>query len=199
MTLRLRDVREHELDQVLALNNGAGPSIRPLDASQLRVLYAEAGYFRVAELDGHLAGFLVAMRPDADYHSPNFRWFCQQFPDFVYIDRIVVAGTHRRHGLGRIFYADVQSHAEVRSATLCCEVLLEPRDDASVLFHTAYGFRELSRLDLPGYGPVSMLAKDLCSYPWVQSTYLAHGRLPALPWLADRQRARPLSSVAKIA
>lgn len=190
MTLRLRDVRDHELEHVLALNNSAGPSILPLDAAQARVFLTEARYFRVAEVDGHLAGFLIALTPEAAYSSPNFRWFQQQFEDFVYIDRIVVAGAYRRHGLGRIFYADVQSFAEVRSARLCCEVLLEPRDDASVLFHGTYGFREVGQQVLPGHGRVSMLAKDLCSYPWVHDTYLAHGqnRLPALPWLAERER-----------
>jgi predicted GNAT superfamily acetyltransferase len=194
MTLRLRDVREHELEHVLALNNSAGPTILPMDAERARLFFAEARYFRVAEVDGHLAGFLIALTPEADYASPNFRWFCQQFDDFVYIDRIVVAGAYRRHGLGRIFYADVQSFAEVRSPRLCCEVLLEPRDDASVLFHGTYGFREAGQQVVAGYGRVSLLAKDLCSYPWVQSTYLSHGRLPALPWLAERDR--PLPTVA---
>lgn len=199
MTLRLRDVRENELEHVLALNNSAGPTILPMDAERARLFFAEARYFRVAEVDGHLAGFLIALTPDADYASPNFRWFCQQFDDFVYIDRIVVAGAYRRHGLGRIFYADVQSFAEVRSPRLCCEVLLEPRDDASVLFHGTYGFREAGQHVVAGYGRVSLLAKDLCSYPWVQSTYLGHGRLPALPWLAERDRPLPTVPAARLA
>ena len=197
MTLRLRDVREHELEHVLALNNSAGPTILPMDAERARLFLAEARYFRVAEVDGHLAGFLIALTPDAEYQSPNFRWFQQQFEDFVYIDRIVVAGTYRRHGLGRIFYADVQSFAEVRSPRLCCEVLLEPRDDASVLFHGTYGFREVGQQVVAGYGHVSLLAKDLCSYPWVRDTYLRHGHLPALPWLAERDRPSPPTLAVK--
>jgi predicted GNAT superfamily acetyltransferase len=36
MTLRLRDVRDHELDQVLALNNSAGPTILPIDGESAR-------------------------------------------------------------------------------------------------------------------------------------------------------------------
>ena len=36
----IRDVREHELDSVLALNNAAGPAILPLDAARLRRFHA---------------------------------------------------------------------------------------------------------------------------------------------------------------
>ena len=32
MPFQIRDVRENELDLVLALNNSAGPSILPMDA-----------------------------------------------------------------------------------------------------------------------------------------------------------------------
>jgi len=190
MTLCLRDVRDHELDQVLALNNSAGPTILPMEGERARLFFAEARYFRVAEIDGHLAGFLIALTPDADYHSPNFHWFRREYADFVYIDRIVVASTYRRHGLGRVFYADVQSFAEVRSPRLCCEVQLEPRDDASVLFHGTYGFREVGQQAMEPYGRVSLLAKDLCSYSWVRDSYGNNGqiRLPTLPWLAERER-----------
>ena len=59
MSIVIRDVREHELDAVLALNNNAGSAILPLDAERLRYFYDNAEYFRVAERDGALAGMLV--------------------------------------------------------------------------------------------------------------------------------------------
>jgi predicted GNAT superfamily acetyltransferase len=188
MPLTIRDVREHDLDSVLALNNAAGPGILPIDAARLRHLYDVAAYFRVAEIDGHIGGFLIALRPDAEYDSPNFAWFRAHLPDFVYIDRIVIARPYRGHGLGRVFYADVQSYAETRSPLLTCEVFLDPRDDVSVLFHGTYGFREEGQQTLPSGHRVSLLAKELCSFPWVRQTYLEHGagQLPGLPWLAER-------------
>jgi predicted GNAT superfamily acetyltransferase len=192
MALAIRDVREHDLDSVLALNNAAGPGIIPIDTARLRVLFDEAAYFRVADVDGHIGGFLVALRPDADYDSPNYAWFKARFADFVYIDRIVVARPYRGHGLGRVFYADVQSFAEVRSPVLTCEVFLEPRDDVSVLFHGTYGFREEGQQTLPSGHRVSLLAKELCSFPWVRDTWTAAGnpQLPAQPWLAERVHGR---------
>jgi len=75
MTIKIRDVREQELDSVLALNNAAGTTILPLDATRLRALAEQAAYLRVAEADGHLAGFLIGLRENADYASPNFLWF----------------------------------------------------------------------------------------------------------------------------
>ena len=51
MSIVVRDVREHELDSVLALNNAAGPAILPLDAARLRRFFDTAEYFRVAVRD----------------------------------------------------------------------------------------------------------------------------------------------------
>ncbi len=194
MTLVIRDVREHELDSALALNNAVGHSILALDAARMRWFHANASYFRVAEVDGVIAGFLMAMHASVDYSSPNFLWFRERYPEFVYIDRIVIAEPYRGLGLGRIFYCDVTSYAEVRVPLLTCEVFLEPRDDVAVLFHGTYGFNEVGQHVMPGVGrPASLLAKSLCSYEFVRDTYLAagQGRLPDQPWLAERLPASP--------
>jgi predicted GNAT superfamily acetyltransferase len=189
MALAIRDVREHDLDAVLALNNAAGRSILALDAAELRLFLQQADYFRVAEIDGQLAGFLIALRDGRDYHSPNYRWFREHYPQFLYIDRIVIANTFRRHGLGRIFYCDVTSYAEVRVPLLACEVFLEPRDDVVVLFHGTYGFQEVGQQRMGERGPkVSLLARDLPSFAYVRESWLEHGGLPPVPWLAERPR-----------
>lgn len=136
-----------------------------------------------------MAGFLIALREDAAYDSPNFRWFREHYAEFVYIDRIVIAEPYRGLGLGKVFYCDVTSYAEVRVPLLACEVFLEPRDDVAVLFHGTYGFSEVGQQMMENVGrPVSLLAKPLCSYEFVRDTYLVpnHGRLPDVAWLAER-------------
>lgn len=186
----LRDVQPHELDSILALNNAAGETILPLELEDLQHLYAQACYFRLAEVDGRIAGFLIALREDAGYDSPNFRWFQRQLDAFVYIDRIVIARPQRGLGLGRVFYADVTSYAEVRVPHLTCEVFLEPRDDVSLLFHGTWGFQEVGQQVMAATGRrVALLAKALCSYPFVRETWHDHGGLPELPWLAERKRS----------
>ena len=187
MSIAIRDVGEHDLDSVLALNNSAGQAILPLDAERVRFFIRHADYFRVAEVDGQVAGFLIALRPGTPYGSSNYRWFCEHYPDFLYIDRIVVAGSRRGSGLGKIFYADVTSYAEVRLPILACEVFLEPRNDAALIFHGTYGFREVGQHRMEEAGrQVSLLVKDLPSFEYVQNTYLAHGGLPDLDWLHSR-------------
>ena len=182
MSIAIRDVREHELDSVLALNNAAGPGILPLDAARVRRFYEEAEYFRVAERDGALAGFLVGFGGDCDHDSDNFRWFRERYPHFFYIDRIAVASRRRGGGVGRAFYADAQSYAELRYPHLACEVFLEPGTDPALLFHGSFGFREVGQHVMPGTGlRAAMLMKELCSYPWVRETYGA--QLPAAPWI----------------
>jgi len=197
MALAIRDVREHDLDAVLALNNAAGRSILALDAAQLRYFFERAEYFRVAEIDGHLAGFLIALRDGGNYDSPNYRWFAEHYESFVYIDRIVIANAYRRHGLGKVFYCDVTSYAEVRVPLLTCEVFLEPRDDVVVLFHGTYGFQEVGQQRMAESGPqVSLLAKDLPSYGFVRETWLERDGLPDVPWLAERELPASASSLS---
>src|SRR3546814_2373143 len=101
MSIVVRDVREHELDSILALNNAAGPAILPLDAARLRWFFDTAEYFRVAVRDGTLSGFLVGFGSESGHDSSNFRWFGERYERFFYIDRIVVATRRRGGGLGR--------------------------------------------------------------------------------------------------
>lgn len=184
MSIVVRDVREHELDSVLALNNAAGPAILPLDAARLRHFFDTAEYFRVAERDGTLAGFLIGMGSRADHDSSNFRWFRERYPDFFYIDRIVVASRRRGGGVGRAFYADAQSYAELRYPQLACEVFLEGTNDPVLLFHGSFGFREVGQHMMDETGlRAAMLMKQLCSYPWVRETY--GQALPDMPWITQ--------------
>ena len=198
MSIVIRDVREHELDSVLALNNNAGLAILPLDTGRLQRFHDRAGYFRVAERDGNLAGFLVGFGHESDHDSSNFTWFRERYPQFFYIDRIVVASRRRGGGVGRAFYADVQSYAELRYPQLACEVFLDHGADPALLFHGSFGFREVGQNLMPANGVrASMLMKELCSYPWVRDTY--GGALPDLPWIHARQlhpaiSARPLGA-----
>jgi hypothetical protein len=182
MSIVVRDVREHELDSVLALNNAAGPAILPLDAARLRRFYATAEYFRVAERDGTLAGFLVGFGSDAGHDSSNFAWFREHLPQFFYIDRVVVASRRRGGGVGRAFYADVQSYAELRYPVLACEVFIEHDSDPARVFHGSFGFHEVGQHVMPETGVrASMLTKELCSYSWVREQY--GDVLPEAPWL----------------
>jgi len=193
MSIVIRDVREHELDSILALNNAAGPVILPLEATRLRRFFDTAEYFRVAERDGLMAGFLVGFGPDSGHDSSNFDWFRQRHDRFFYIDRIVVASRRRGGGVGRAFYADVQSYAELRYPLLTCEVFIEHDSDPARVFHGSFGFQEVGQHVMPENGVrASMLMKELCSYAWVREHY--GDELPNAPWLT---RPRDLSQTRR--
>jgi uncharacterized protein len=185
MSILIRDVREHELDSVLAMNNAAGTGILPMDAAKVRFLWENADYFRVAEVDGLIAGFLIALSHDAPHDSSNFLWFRERNERFLYIDRIVIASARRSVGVGRVFYGDVQSFAETRYPHLAAEVFIENGNHPALIFHGTFGFREVGQhVMAPGNIRACMLLKDLCSYPFVQATYA--NALPNVPWLAAR-------------
>ena len=189
MSILIREVREHELASVLELNNSAGPAILELNIDQLRFFFEEAAYFRVAEVNGILVGFLVGFDEQSSYRSSNYLWFKSLYPEFLYIDRVVIASAQRGGGLGRVFYADVTSFAEVRKPLLACEVFLEPRNDAALIFHGTYGFQEVGQRVMDEHAlRVSMLVKELTSYPWVKEHWLDGPGLPEVSWLAARPR-----------
>jgi predicted GNAT superfamily acetyltransferase len=174
MSTTIRDATDIDMELLLEINNAAVPNVNLLDIPALKHLGGQASYFRVAINNDQLAGFLIALEPAADYHSQNFTWFRQQFEAFVYIDRVVVAKPFRGLGIGRVFYADIQSHAEQIAPMLACEVNLEPRNDVSLLFHGTSGFHEVGQQLIDGGNKrVSLLAKELPSYAFVRGRYAA--------------------------
>ena len=186
MPMLIRDVLEHELDAILAMNNAAGSGILPMNQAQIDYFWLNAHYFRVAESDNCLVGFLIGLSQDADYESSNFNWFKEHYPNFFYVDRIVIAKGQRNTGIGRLFYADAMSFAEVRSPAIVAEVFIEKSTHPALLFHGSFGFHEVGQHQIPGTPlRAAMLYKELCSYPFVQLTYGDH--LPLVAWLSDRR------------
>ena len=190
MTLRLRDACNHDLDAILELNRMAGVSVAAIDRSALLGCFASAAYFRVAQIDGGLAAFLIGTDQAGCHGNDGFVWFQKRHPAFLYIDRIVVAEPFRGHGLGRLLYTDLISFAEVRVPVLGCQFSLEPSDPASLRFHASLGFQEVTQLAGPDGRRLGVMERALCSFGFVQEQYLREGQagLPTLPWLADRAR-----------
>lgn len=156
----LRDAQERDFGTILALNAEAVRFTSPLDATRLQRLHAQAPYHRVVEIDGAVVAFLLALREDADYDSPNFRWFAHQFPQFLYIDRVVVSALAQGRGLGARLYEDIIAFAAARGVTpLTCEFDVDPPNPASERFHGRHGFREVGRQRLPNGKQVSLQAR----------------------------------------
>ncbi|TIL82845.1 MAG: GNAT family N-acetyltransferase [Mesorhizobium sp.] len=126
---------------ILALNNEHAAELSWLEAERLSFLLGEAFYARRI---GALEAFIMTFDQDADYDSPNFLWFRERYPRFVYVDRVVVAAAARGRGHARRLYEDLFEHvARSGQAIVTCEVNADPPNPASDAFHAALGFAEV--------------------------------------------------------
>lgn len=171
----IRNATPDDFAAILALNAESVHFLSPLDSARLRHLHAQAAYHRVVEIDGAVAAFLLAFREDADYDSPNYRWFVRQYPQFLYIDRVVVAAAAQGRGLGARLYGDIIAFAAARGVTpLTCEFDLDPPNPASERFHGRNGFREVGRQRLANGKQVSLQARAVAEAQ-AQSGIIAGG------------------------
>lgn len=162
MSILIRDLAPADLDPVIAMNDAAIPAVSEMARTEWERLAAVIPYFRVAEVSGTVAGFLMALTPDVTYGSMNFLWFKARYLDFVYIDRVVIAEAHRGKGLGRALYDDVTAFTFGRAPLLTCEVNSRPPNPESMAFHEAMGFHPVGQQDTEGgKKAVVMLARDL--------------------------------------
>jgi len=93
----------------------------------------------------------MAFDQDADYDSPNYLWFRERYPRFVYVDRIVVAPAMRKCGLANRLYEDLFRVAkDAGHDRVVCEVNSDPPNPASDAFHAALGFVEVGHASIHG-------------------------------------------------
>jgi predicted GNAT superfamily acetyltransferase len=145
---------------LLALNNAHAVELSWLEAPRLANLVAEAF---LAERIGRADALLLAFDQDADYDSPNFLWFRERFPRFVYVDRVVVSAQARGKGHARRLYEALFEHARAAGhARVVCEVNSNPPNPASDAFHAGLGFVSVGRGEIHGgEKTVTYLARPL--------------------------------------
>jgi predicted GNAT superfamily acetyltransferase len=147
----IRNATADDFPAILALNAVSVRFLSPLDDARLRQLHAQAAYHRVVEAHGRVVAFLLALREEAQYDSPNYLWFAQRYSTFLYIDRIVVDAAERGRNLGAQLYDDILALAAAsRVPRLTCEFDLDPPNSASANFHLRFGFREVGRQRIRG-------------------------------------------------
>lgn len=162
MDVIIRDVAESDLDAILSLNQSEVPHLGGVDLPRMLWYASHASYFRVAVDGEHIAAYLVGFRPGTNYDSPNYRWFCERYDDFAYVDRVAVAKFARRHGIASRLYDDFAAVVPASVGLMTCEVNIRPPNISSMTFHERLGFRQVgSQITADGDKEVAMLAKDL--------------------------------------
>jgi len=162
MSFTLRDVEDSDLELLFQLNEMAVPAVSSIDLVQMRWFATHAAYFRVATHENTVGAFMIGMRPGTSYASPNYRWFCNAYDDFGYVDRIVVTSAARRQGLATRIYHDFEASLPAEVAVLSCEVNIKPPNESSMRFHERLGFERVGSQETEGGAKeVALLAKEL--------------------------------------
>jgi predicted GNAT superfamily acetyltransferase len=147
--MNISQIEKCDFEQILALNEAAVPNVNLIGHTELQWFVDNAACVQVAKLDKRIAGFLIGLRPGTNYASPNYQWFCDQYDDFAYVDRVAVAEWARRQGIAESLYkvfAESQSDAPV----MTCEVNLRPPNAGSMRFHERMGFRQVGSQETEG-------------------------------------------------
>jgi len=139
----IRPIEQHDLDTIVDLNQAALEGVGPLDYESLALLVKQSDQALVLDDGGDVAGFVITLPTGADYDSTRYEWFEERLEEYVYLDRIVVAGTHRRLGVASRLYDAVESDLPVA---------LEVYDTnaPSLEFHQRRGYRKVGELKHAG-------------------------------------------------
>ena len=100
------------------------------------------------------AGFIILMREKENYHSLNYKFFTENYDEFLYVDRVAIEDGFRRQGLGKMIYDEVFKLSTENNIDVCCEVNTLPRNDASLAFHAEFGFQEVGIKDYDDHSVV---------------------------------------------
>lgn len=174
MSWVLRDARPEDLPALLDLNRANVPALGDVDLARFQWFAEHAFTFRVAwdeapprsTPEGAPLGFVITLLPEAPYESLNFLWFKERYERFVYVDRIAVAETAQRRGIGAGLYDDLSRVVRPLAPAITCEVNVRPPNETSLGFHRALGFREVGQQDTEGGTKrVALLVKDVADSP----------------------------------
>ena len=147
-SLPIEAVQATDEAAVLVLNNENAAELSWLEPQELSALISTS--FSASRI-GDIEAFLLTFDQTATYDSPNFLWFRERYPSFVYVDRIVVAASARGRGHARRLYEDLFARAAAAGHDIVtCEVNLDPPNPGSDAFHAALGFREVGEAVIHG-------------------------------------------------
>ena len=139
----IRPIEHHDLDTVVDLNQAALEGVGPLDYESLALLVKQSDQALVLDDGGQVGGFVITLPTGATYDSSRYEWFEDRLDEYVYLDRIVVAETHRRQGVASRLYDAVESDLPVA---------LEVYDsnEPSLEFHRRRGYQRVGELKHAG-------------------------------------------------
>jgi len=146
----LRPIEHDDFDQVIAINQSNLEGVSSLDHESLSMLVKQADHALTIDDGGQLAGFVITLPTGATYDSSRYEWFESRLSDYVYLDRIVVADTHRRQGVASRLYDVVEQDRPVA-------LEIYETNDVSLAFHRSRGYEKIGEMVHDGKTNLMML------------------------------------------
>jgi len=160
--MQISDVGAADIGEALELNEASVPHVSSISLDEMHWFADHAHYFRVARIDGELAGFLIGLRPGLPYSSPNYTWFRDNYDDFGYVDRVAVARSARRRRVASTLYDDFAETLAGKVEVMTCEVNIRPPNESSMRYHELHGFTRVATQETEGgKKEVALLEKRL--------------------------------------
>ena len=142
--ISIRDAEDDDFPAIVELNAHEVQHTSPMDLDRLRDIDSISNYHKVATVDDEVAAFLLAMKDHCGYINENYEWFAARYPQFLYVDRIVVSSKFQRLRLGSLLYQDMFQQARANQIqVVTCEYNIVPPNEPSRIFHDKFGFREI--------------------------------------------------------
>jgi predicted GNAT superfamily acetyltransferase len=161
--MSIRDAAEVDFPAIVELNAHEVQHTSLMDLERLRYLNSISACHKVATVDDAVAAFILAMKDHCGYVNDNYEWFAARYPQFLYVDRIVVSSKFQGRRLGSMLYQDLFQQARAnRIHVVTCEYNIVPPNEPSRIFHAKFGFREIgSQWIANGAKQVSMQAAEI--------------------------------------
>jgi predicted GNAT superfamily acetyltransferase len=155
----IREYRTSDLSSIWQINQENVPAVGESTEAELGEIARMSQTALVIDVDGDVGGFCFVLPPATDYDSPNYRYFCDRFPDFIYLDRVAITAKHRGRGFGAELYREVEHRSSAPLFAL--EVNVIPPNEGSLRFHHREGFVEIDRLETRPGKVVSLMIKRI--------------------------------------
>ena len=150
---------EKILQFIFELNQKNIPALGSLkDLKHARDIYNHSLFAALVIVKEKFVGFAFVMDFKSDYKSLNYKYFKNNFKNFLYIDRVAFAVEFQRKGYGTELYNEIYKIANNLEYPLCCEVNTIPLNKQSLDFHHKFGFQTLKKVPF-GEKQVAMLCK----------------------------------------
>jgi predicted GNAT superfamily acetyltransferase len=134
---------------LLEINNAAVPDINAIDASKAQWMVEHSVMPGLALLEEKVAGVVIVLSDQAGFDSDYYRWFTARYENFLYIDRVIVAGWARGRGVAKALYQEIGQVAQAREVAVVADVYSEPPNIPSLNLHRAMGFAEIGTEYMP--------------------------------------------------